>query len=361
MSEWKEYKLGEVLSIKYGKDHKRLADGNIPIYGSGGIMRYGEKSLYSGPSILIPRKGSLNNIMYSDKPFWTVDTMFWTIINEDIANPLFVYYAICKRDFASLNVGSAVPSLTVPVIEDINILLPSRKIQDKIVDILSSLDDKIAVNRKINENLEQQAQALFKSWFVDFEPFKDGEFEESELGRIPKGWKVGTLGELSTFKRGKVITKKDVEEGNIPVVAGGMEPAYYHNVANTKSPVITISASGANAGFCRLYYEDVWASDCSYIDSSNKYIYWTYCFLQINKRLLRHAQTGAVQPHVKAGDINSFNIVKPDERYLEEFNKKVTPYFAEIANKTREINTLSQLRDTLLPKLMSGELKVNEI
>jgi type I restriction enzyme S subunit len=82
MEEWKEYKLGEVLTIKYGKDHKQIADGHIPIYGSGGIMRYGEQSLYEGPSILIPRKGSLNNIMYSDKPFWTVDTMFWTIINS---------------------------------------------------------------------------------------------------------------------------------------------------------------------------------------------------------------------------------------------------------------------------------------
>ena len=153
MGEWKEYKLGDVLTIKYGKDHKQLADGVIPIYGSGGIMRYGECSLYDGPSILIPRKGSLNNIMYSDKPFWTVDTMFWTIINEDVADPLFVYYSICKKDFASFNVGSAVPSLTVPVIEDIDILLPSKEIQNKIVSILKSLDDKIAVNKQINDNL----------------------------------------------------------------------------------------------------------------------------------------------------------------------------------------------------------------
>ena len=80
MEEWKEYKLGDVLCIKYGKDHKLLASGSIPIYGSGGIMRYADRSIYEGPSILIPRKGSLNNIMYSDKPFWTVDTMFWTTI-----------------------------------------------------------------------------------------------------------------------------------------------------------------------------------------------------------------------------------------------------------------------------------------
>jgi len=154
MEEWKEYKLGEVLTIKYGKDHKQLADGDIPIYGSGGIMRYGDRSLYDGPSILIPRKGSLNNVIYADKPFWTVDTMFWSIINDSIANPLFVYYSICKKDFASLNVGSAVPSLTVPVIKDIDILLPSKATQDKVVSVLKSLDDKIEVNRRINDNLK---------------------------------------------------------------------------------------------------------------------------------------------------------------------------------------------------------------
>ena len=154
MEEWKEYKLGDVLTIKYGKDHKQLADGDIPIYGSGGIMRYGERSLYDGSSILIPRKGSLNNVIYADKPFWTVDTMFWSIINDSIANPLFVYYSICKKDFASLNVGSAVPSLTVPVIEDIDILLPPKATQDKVVSILKSLDDKIELTRHINDNLK---------------------------------------------------------------------------------------------------------------------------------------------------------------------------------------------------------------
>jgi len=153
MEEWKTYKLGEILQIKYGKDHKHIADGNIPIYGSGGIMRYGNLAIYQGPSIMIPRKGSLNNVMFSSTPFWTVDTMFWSIIDASIANPLFLYYAICKKDFASLNVGSAVPSLTVPIIENIDVLLPPLPLQNKIVRILKSFDDKIETNRRINDNL----------------------------------------------------------------------------------------------------------------------------------------------------------------------------------------------------------------
>ena len=153
MEEWKKYKLGDVLTIKYGKDHKQIIDGNIPIYGSGGIMRHGNKSLYNGPSILIPRKGSLNNIFFTEKPFWTVDTMFWSIIDSTKANPRYLYYTICKKDFASMNVGSAVPSLTVPVIENIDIILPSISMQNKIVKVLSSLDSKIARNLRINDNL----------------------------------------------------------------------------------------------------------------------------------------------------------------------------------------------------------------
>lgn len=192
--EWKEDVLGNVLEVKYGKDHKKLADGQYPVYGSGGLMRYVDSKLYDGPSILIPRKGTLNNIMFVDNPFWTVDTMFWSIINTDKVDPKFLFYSICKRDFASMNVGSAVPSMTVNILNDIQISYP-KNIDDqrRIASILSSLDRKIELNNKINADLEEMAQAIFKNWFVDFEPFKDGKFVDSELGMIPEGWKVGRL------------------------------------------------------------------------------------------------------------------------------------------------------------------------
>ena len=198
MKEWKKYKLGEILTVKYGKDHKKLEDGPIPVYGSGGLMRFVNSYICDSPSILIPRKGSLNNVMYVEHPFWTVDTMFWTIIDTTVAVPRFVYYAICKIDFESLNVGSAVPSMTVPIIEDIEIHLPSLDEQKRIVKVLSSLESKIELNRQINDNLEQQAKALYKSWFVDFEPFKEGKFIESELGVVPEGWSIGKIEDLTT-------------------------------------------------------------------------------------------------------------------------------------------------------------------
>ena len=197
--EWKTEQLGNLITIKYGKDHKKLKDGPFPVYGSGGIMRFVDTAIYNKPSLLLPRKGSLNNIMFTDKPFWTVDTMFWSIIDESKIEPKFLYYAMCKKNLVALNVGTSVPSLTVPVLEDVSIPYPPIPIQRKIAGILSALDAKIENNNKINANLEAQAEALFKSWFVDFTPFKDQPFVDSELGPIPQGWKVEKINDLDLY------------------------------------------------------------------------------------------------------------------------------------------------------------------
>lgn len=153
MEEWKTYKLGDLIKIKYGKDHKSLSDGLVPAYGSGGLMRMVNKAIYDRPSILIPRKGTLNNILFVDTPFWTVDTMFWTIINTEIVLPHYLYYAIKDIDFASFNVGSAVPSLTCAIIEAIEVIIPDLTTQQKILNCLEPIDDKIELNNRINHNL----------------------------------------------------------------------------------------------------------------------------------------------------------------------------------------------------------------
>ena len=269
------------------------------------------------------------------------------------ANSKYLYYLLSQQKFFDYVMSGAkgckMPRGDKSQIMQWQISLPPLAEQKRIADILSAIDDKIELNRRINANLEQQAQALYKSWFVDFEPFG---------GKMPEDWKEGTLGEIAEFRRGKGILGKDTIKGNIPVVAGGLEPAYYHNLANTKAPVVTISASGANAGFMRMYNVDVWASDCSYIDSRCANLLWTYCYLKINAQLLKHAQTGAVQPHVKASDVNAFEIIIPSSENILNFQQKVKPIFDQIANNERENILLAQLRDTLLPKLMSGEITV---
>ena len=377
MEEWKKYKLGDILTIKYGKDHKQLADGNIPIYGSGGIMRYGERSLYEGPSILIPRKGSLNNIMYSDKPFWTVDTMFWTIINEEIANPLFVYYSICKKDFSSLNVGSAVPSLTVPVIEDVDILLPSKSTQDKIVSILKSLDDKIEVNRRINDNLEQQAQALFNSWFVDFEPFKDQPFVESETGMIPQKWKVDRLSSIANYINGLAMQKyRPVEnEVGLPVLKikelgqGGCDdnselcsPSLIGEKYVINDGNIVFSWSGTLmvkiwcGGKCGLNQHLFVVKP---YDMPKWFVYqWTKYHLD---NFIQIAKDKAVtMGHIKRGELDKALVLVPDNDELSKMDSVMQPIHRQIISNEIASRHLASLRDTLLPRLMSSNLIQNK-
>lgn len=285
--------------------------------------------------------------------------------HEDV-DPQYLYQILRSNDtLAQLQMlaesrSGTFPQITYSELSNIMVSLPSQKAQKNIVSILSSLDRKIELNNKINADLEEMAQAIFKNWFVDFEPFKDGKFVDSELGMIPEGWKVGTLGELCNFKRGKnLLTKNAIDEG-VPVVAGGLEPSCYHNIANTGAPVITVSGSGANAGFMRMYHVPVWASDCSFIDISCKNFYFVYCFLKVNSKLLKHAQTGAVQPHVKPSDIHDFELVIPDKESIYDFQDKVKPFFDKIAVIQKENSRLSLLRDTLLPRLMSGKLEVPE-
>lgn len=155
--------LSELCVIHYGKDHKKLSNGRYPVYGSGGIIRYVDHFLCDKSSVLIPRKGTLSNLFYVDKPFWTVDTIFWTEINEEKVNPKFLYYFLLTKNLEELNIGSAVPSLSTEVLNKIVISLPPVSIQNKIVSILSTFDSKIENNNKINDNLFDYASNESKS------------------------------------------------------------------------------------------------------------------------------------------------------------------------------------------------------
>ena len=376
MSEWKEIRLGDLIEVKYGKDHKKLGNGTIPVYGSGGVMRTGDLSLYDQPSVLIPRKGTLSNIFYVDTPFWTVDTMFWTKINTDRVLPKFLYYSIKDYKWDSLNVGSAVPSLTVPVIEGVSINIPSLETQKKIAAQLSEIDDKIAVNRRICENLEAQAQALFKHWFVDFAPFKDGKFVESELGLIPEGWRVGTLTEIAEYLNGLAMQKFPPlsDDDSIPVLkikelgqsqcdnssdkcSKQIKPEYI-----VKNGVVVFSWSGT-------LMVDIWCGGICGLNqhlfkvTSDNYPKWFYLMWTKHHlaEFIRIAKDKAVtMGHIKRGDLEKAQVAIPDSNTLDKMSEVMNVIFDQIINSRLESNALSTLRDTLLPRLMSGELKINE-
>lgn len=148
-----EYKLSELLEIKNGKDHKHLPDGDFPVYGSGGFMRSVDTYLYDQPSILLPRKGSLNNIQYADTPFWTVDTLYYTIIDKTKVNPYYLYCYLSRLDLSYLDSGTGVPSMTFDSYYNIKVILPELVTQNSVARILYSINQKIACNRAINHYL----------------------------------------------------------------------------------------------------------------------------------------------------------------------------------------------------------------
>ena len=363
------YKLSDLCEILDAKRKPLSAlqrakkQGIYPYYGAQGIIDHLDEYLLDGEYLLVAEDGA--NLETRNQPIANIAKgKIWVnnhahVLGSNGICPLNILgFILNSMNISPYVTGCAQPKLNQENLRNIEIELPSHI--DRIASILSSLDRKIELNNKINADLEEMAQAIFKNWFVDFEPFKDGKFVNSELGMIPEGWKVGTLGELCNFKRGKnLLTKNAIDEG-VPVVAGGLEPSCYHNVANTGAPVITVSGSGANAGFMRMYHVPVWASDCSFIDISCENFYFVYCFLKVNSKLLKHAQTGAVQPHVKPSDIHDFELVLPDKKSIYDFQDKVKPFFDKIASIQKENSRLSLLRDTLLPRLMSGEIEVPE-
>ncbi|WP_304343219.1 restriction endonuclease subunit S [Chryseobacterium koreense] len=158
----KKYKLIQLVKIKNGKDHKFLADGNIPVFGSGGLMRYVNEHIYDKASILLPRKGSLHNIQYADKPFWTVDTLYYTEINEELIVPYFLYYYLKGLNLENLNTGTGVPSMTFNSYYDLELQLPEIEIQKLISDILDKIDKKISVNNQLNDNLPQRKTTILR-------------------------------------------------------------------------------------------------------------------------------------------------------------------------------------------------------
>lgn len=375
--EWKEDVLGNVLEVKYGKDHKKLADGQYPVYGSGGLMRYVDSKLYDGPSILIPRKGTLNNIMFVESPFWTVDTMFWSIINTDKVDPKFLFYSICKRDFASMNVGSAVPSMTVNILNDIQISYP-KNIEDqrRIASILSSLDRKIELNNKINADLEEMAQAIFKNWFVDFEPFKDGKFVDSELGMIPEGWKVGRLTEIASYMNGLAMQKFPPEnnEDSLPVLkikelGQGFCGTDSDRCSCNIKDECKIHNGDVIFSWSGTLLVDVWCGgDCGLNQHLFKvtskdypkwfYYYWTKHHLQ---EFIHIAKDKAVtMGHIKRGHLEEAMVAIPDNDSMEKAHELFKPILSKMISLRLESSRLSLLRDTLLPRLMSGEIEVPE-
>ena len=314
--------------------------------------------------ILYSRRGDVGRCAHVTKKEegWLCGTGCLRVtIDSEKADSRFVFFQLQHPDTVGWvekhAVGATMLNLNTTILSSVPIRLPALEIQKRIADILSAYDDLIENNQKQIKLLEEAAQRLYKEWFVDLR--FPGHENTKIVDGVPEGWHRGTVGRIAEFKRGRTITKAQVKGGNVPVVAGGLEPAYYHNVANTKAPVITISASGANAGFVRLYGVDVFASDCSFVDGlGTESLFFVYEFLKESKVSIDQLQKGSAQPHVYAKDINAMKITIPEKEYLERFDRYAKVYFNKIKTLQGQNDRLKTARDLLLPKLMSGEVEV---
>lgn len=269
-------------------------------------------------------------------------------IDEKKVNPKYIKYFCQSKQYKdwinSFNTGSTRGNINAQTLGKMPIPLIERTAQDALVSILSSIDEKIKKNNEVNDNLEQQAQAIFDNMFPNI---SNGE---------------NTIGDIITPKRGKGLLSKNAVFGNVPVVAGGLEPSTYHNTANTVAPVLAISASGANAGFVSLWNTPIWSSDSSFIDSSmTDYVYFWYILLKKRQREIYDSQTGSAQPHIYPQHISAMPISDLNFDDIRNYTSIVTPIFEMIGHNKDENARLATTRDTLLPKLMSGELDVSKI
>jgi type I restriction enzyme S subunit len=364
MTKWKEYKLADIAEIKYGKAHQSLADGNIPTYGSGGLMRYVEKALYDDESILIPRKGTLNNIIYKNEPFWTVDTMFWTKLDKKKAFPKFLFYQLTTIDFANMNVGSAVPSMTVSVLNDLDILLPPLPEQKAIASVLSSLDDKIDLLHRQNKTLEQMAETLFRQWFI--EGIKE-DWEETCLldaiiligGGTPKT-------EIADFWNGSIkwLSGGDIASNHKSFISTSEKFITESGLNNSSAKLLPkfstiITARGTVGKYC-LLSESMTFSQSNYgiVPKFNNCYFFTYLLIAHSVDELLSAAYGSVFDTITTATFKEIKINLPKIDEINKFESAIKPYFNKMLNNQTQIRNLSQLRDTLLPKLMSGEVRV---
>ena len=271
----------------------------------------------------------------------------------------YVYYYMTQRWYNiyinSLTAQAAQPNINLEQIGNLKLNLPPLPTQQKIASILSAYDDLIQNYKKQIEALQTAASELYKEWFIRFRfpGWQNAKFENG----IPEGWKVVLASELGEFVRGKNITAEEMQEGMIPVISAGIEPSGFHNQSNVKGVSLTISNSGANAGYLQINYSNIWAADCSYCNSA-KHIYFYYELLNNMRVVLFNLQKGAAQPHVYAKDINKMKIILPPSELIETANKKIKLMHEKIYSLQQQITNLTQQRDLLLPRLMSGKLEV---
>ena len=380
------YRLSDLVKIKNGKDHKMLSNGKYPVLGSGGIMRYVDRFLYNKPSVLLPRKGTLDNIQYCDVPFWTVDTLYYTEVNTNLANPYYLYRYLSLLDLSNLDSGTGVPSMTFDNYYGLKIFLPNIEKQTKIAQILQTLDKKIAINRQINQNLEAMAKQLYDYWFVQFDfPNEEGKPYKSSGGEmlwndklkrnIPVGWHCGNLFEIAVFTNGLACQKFRPKDDEMPLPVIKIREMHDGISVDTEEVTSNIPES------VKVYNGDVlfsWSASLEVmlwayglgglnqhifkVTSANDfpksfYYFQLLDYVNVFKKMAEARKT--TMGHITQDHLQQSTIAIPDNKDIaDKFEELISPIFKQIVKLQEEISNLIKQRDELLPLLMNGQITI---
>ena len=343
MSEWKECKLGDVLTLQRGHDlpRKKMIEGNIPVAGSNGIIGYHNQSTTKAPGITIGRSGNLGNAFLHKDDFWAHNT---TLYVKDFKGnyEIFIYYFLKSFDFKQFNVGSAVPTLNRNHIHPLDVSLPPLPEQKAIASVLSSLDDKIDLLHRQNKTLEAMAETLFRQWFV----------EEAQ-----EDWEDGCLGDVIDLVYGKGL-KKEIRTGTGYPVIGSSGVVGYHSDFLVEGPGIVIGRKGTLGKVIYLWDNFFPIDTTYYIKSKVESAGLLYEYFLLKTLNFEEMNSDSAVPGLNRDIALSTEIKIAPLGKLQKFNQFTSTFIDKLRDNTKQIHTLEKLRDTLLPKLMSGEVRV---
>lgn len=409
--EWKEVRLGDIADVQTGpfgsQLHKSdyIAEGIPCIMPTNigphlnfivdGIAHVSEvdanrlsRHLTEIGDIIYARRGDIEKCAYvtTNEEKWLCGTGCLKIRCNNEVNSRFIAYLLstaeCKKWITGNAVGTTMLNLSKGILSNLPLLVPSHEDQRRIASILSSLDRKIELNNKINADLEEMAQAIFKNWFVDFEPFKDGKFVDSELGMIPEGWKVGRADDFYQINIGKTPPRKEhkwfstnpadkiwvsiANMGNSGIFISDSseyltkEAVDRHNIIMVPRNTILLSFK-LTVGRVAIADKELTTNEAiaRFILSDDKYMEYLYLYLK-NFDYNSLGSTSSIATAVNSKTIKGMQMLQPSDKIIDAFHIQVNPIFEKIRSLTKENSRLSLLRDTLLPRLMSGELEVPE-
>ena len=389
MGEWKEYKLGNIAECSLGKmlDRKKNHGSPRP-YLNNVSLRWGSFDIDYSQTMLFEDSElerfqiKKNDIVMceggepgrcavwtSDEPICYQKALHRIRAKEGFDN-WFVYYYLChyvhSGRIQAFFTGTTIKHLPLQNLKSLVISVPDFQTQQEISSILSSLDDKIAVNRRICQNLEEQAQALFKHWFVDFAPFKDGKFVESELGMIPEGWRVVSLFDIAEIHDSKRKPLSSIERAK-------MEKLYPYYGATEQMDLVDNYLFDGNyvlmgedgsvvkengTPFLQYVWGKFWVNNHAHVLTGKNGFSTEMLIPFLSNYNIKGLVTGAVQAKLSQGNMKKILIAIPDIAKLKDYEGKINKLYAMVRQKRIESTRLAEIRDTLLPKLMSGQIKL---